>query len=305
MIRVIQVTQPGGPEVLNLAEQPEPVAKADEIVVRVHAANINPTDLAARMGYGATSPPKPPYVLGWDFAGKVQAIGDDVSEFKPGDRVVGMIPWYSDKGSRGAYVEAVAVKAEWAVPLPTSISYEVASTIPLNSLTAKQALDMLDVAPQSDILVTGASGGVGGFAVQLALREGHRVSAVAGRDDVAWVDELGAQVVHPRDVDYSRIGRFDWVFDAVPVGAKVLAAVAGGGVVISTRPVEKADPDRHIRQEVVLVQSDRKILKEMVQLTAEGILKTRVAQTFPLENAREAHQRYEQGGLKGKIVLRS
>src|SRR3954447_1682379 len=133
-MRVVEVTELGGPEVLKVAERPAPQPGPGQVVVRVRAANVNPTDLGARVGAGRVTPPDPPFVLGWDLAGEVAAIGEGVSDFNARDRVVGMVQWYEAGGSVGAYAECVAFDAEWLVPLPDSLDYETACTIPLNAV---------------------------------------------------------------------------------------------------------------------------------------------------------------------------
>jgi NADPH:quinone reductase len=302
-MRVVEVTRLGGPEVLAVAERPEPEPGTGQVVVRVRAANVNPTDLGARQGRGRHAPPDPPFVLGWDLAGKVTAVGDGVTDFSEGDRVVGMVQWYDQGGSAGAYAEAVAFDADWLVPLPNGLDYETAATIPLNGLTARQGLELLDAPVGSDLLVTGASGGVGGFAVQLAKRAGHRVIAQAGRDDEAWPRELGADEVLPRDADLGSIEPVPAVFDAVPLGEGALAAVEDGGAVVTLRRAPEADPARRIRQESFLVHPDRQALRELVDAVAAGSLRTRVDRTLPLADAAEAHRLVEAGGLHGKVVL--
>ena len=143
-MRVVEVTKLGGPEVLRVAERPEPEPGPGQVVVRVRAANVNPSDLGARQGAGRVTPPDPPFVLGWEFAGQVTATGESVEDFQPGDRVVGMVQWYDAGGSVGAYAESVAFDADWLVPLPNGLDYETAATIPLNALTARQGLELLD-----------------------------------------------------------------------------------------------------------------------------------------------------------------
>jgi NADPH:quinone reductase len=302
-MQVVEVTRFGGPEVLSLAERPEPRPAAGEVVVRVTAANVNPTDLGARMGQIPGAGPHPPFVLGWDFSGTVSTVGHGVRDLKPGQRVVGMIPWYITRGTVGAYASAVAVRAEWLVPLPEGLSDALAATVPLNALTAHQALRLLHLPPQASLLITGASGAVGSFAVQLAVRAGHRVTAIAGKDDDGWVRGLGAAQVLPRDTDLSRLGPFAFVLDAVPVGEPALRAAKEGGSVVSTRPVPSAPPARRLRQEVVMIRADRDALEALVEEVAQGVLKTRVARVLPLAQAAEAHRAVEAGGLHGKIVL--
>lgn len=303
-MRAVVVGHFGGPEVLTVTNLPDPVAEPGKIVIRVLAANVNPTDLAARQGFVIGAPLDPPIVLGWDLAGTVEAVGDGVTGVAPGDRVVGMIPWYVIRGSVGAYAELVAVDPEWVVPLPDGLGYAEAATIPLNALTALQALELLAPAPSSELLVTGASGAVGSFAVQMALAAGHSVTAVAGRDDETWVAGLGkVTAVLSRDTDLSGVGRFPSVLDAVPVGEPALAAVADGGHVVATRPTPPADAARQVRQDVVLIRADRPALAEVVADVAAGRLQTRVDRTIPFEEAAEAHRLVEAGGLHGKVVL--
>jgi NADPH:quinone reductase-like Zn-dependent oxidoreductase len=301
-MRVIEVTEVGGPEVLQVVERPDPTPGPGEAVVRIEAANVNPTDLGARTGHGPRAMPDPPYVLGWDFAGEVVAVGDGDVEVSPGDRVVGMIHWYDSEGQLGAYAERVAVPAAWLVPLPNALEPTTAATLPLNALTADQGLGILDLSKDATLLVTGASGAVGAFAVQLGKAAGLRVIAQASDGDEDWVRSLGAdEVVVGRDVDYGSLGPVDGLFDAVPVGDAAFAAVRDGGAAVSTRPVP--EPDRGIRQQVFLITPDVERLEGIVEDTAAGWLKTRIDRVLPLEQAAEAHRLNEAGGLRGKVVL--
>jgi NADPH:quinone reductase-like Zn-dependent oxidoreductase len=243
-------------------------------------------------------------VLGWDLAGEVTAVGDGGTEFDLGDRVVGMIQWYYQEGSVGAYAESVAVDADWLVPLPEGLNDTTACTIPLNAVTARQGLELLELSGPSELLVTGASGAVGGFAVQMAAAAGHRVLALAGSDDEEWPRELGADEVLPRDADLKAIDPVPAVFDAVPLGEPALAAVEDGGAVVHTRTgMPEADPARGLRQHSFLIHPDRDALREVVAAVASGRLRTRVAKVLPLAEAAEAHRLVEAGGLRGKVVL--
>lgn len=302
-MKVIEVTEFGGPEVLRPAERPAPAPAPGQVVVRVCAANVNPTDLGARTGHGPRGVPDPPFVLGWDFAGEVESVADGAEGVRPADRVVGMVHWYDAKGEVGAYAEAIAVDASWIVPLPDGLDYVAAATIPLNALTAVQGLELLSLREPTALLVTGASGAVGGFAVQLAAQAGHRVIATASSGDEEWVSGLGADEVLPRDADLGSIEPVPAVFDAVPLGEPALAAVRDRGTVVSTRKVPDADPARGLRQEVFLIQHDRDALRTLVAEVAEGHLKTRVDRTLPLTEASQAHRLNEAGGLRGKVVL--
>jgi NADPH2:quinone reductase len=303
-MRAVVVTEAGGPEVLEVQDRPDPVPGAGEVVVRLAAANINPTDIGARHGM---FPPGlaidgPPYVLGWDLAGEVVAVGDDVSDHQAGDLVVAMIPWYAAGARYGAYAELVLLRGEWLVELPADADPVHASTLPLNALTAEQALAELGAPRGAEVLITGASGGVGSFAVQVAVALGLRVTAVAGTGDEEWLRELGAEQVLPRDVDYSTVGPFQYVLDAVPLGAGVFPAVGDGGTIVSTRPIGD-EAGRDVDQRWMLIESDREALRSIVDRFAAGELRTRVAQTVPLDQADEAHRLAERSGRQGKIVL--
>lgn len=304
-MRVVVVPAPGGPEVLALVERPDPEPAAGQAVVRLQAASVNPIDLAARTGW---HPPgfdivDPPYVLGWDLAGEVVATGEGVEGWAPGDPVVAMIPWHAAGGRYGASAELVLVEADWLVRRPDGLDPVVAATAPLNGLTAVQTLAMLGVVPGDELLVTGASGGVGGFAVQLAVQSGVRTTALAGTGDEAWVRELGADVVLPRDADLSGVGRFRHVLDAVPLGAPVFPAAADGGTIVDTGGVPEAPPGAAFQQRMVLVQQDTAALAGLLDGLVDGTLRTRVATTVPLADAAEAHRLAAERGRRGKVVL--
>ena len=199
-MHVAEVTAFGGPEVLRITERPDPAPAPGEVVVRIRAANVNPTDLSVRSGQARRRLPElqPPFVPGWDLAGEVTAVGSEATGFAPGDRVLGMIPFGRIGGRVGAYAQAAAVDPGWLAPLATDIDDPTAATLPLNALTAQQALDLIAAPPGATLLITGASGAVGGFATQLAARAGCRVLAQASDDDEEWVASLGATEVLPR-----------------------------------------------------------------------------------------------------------
>lgn len=302
-MQVCEVTEFGGPEVLRMAERPWPEAAEDEVVVAIAAANVNPTDLSSRSGQGRSRMPDltPPFVPGWDLAGTVAEVGSAVDTYRPGDAVVGMIPWGWITGRVGAYAQAAAVEPGWLAPRPEGLDEVTGATVPLNVLTARQKLDALALEPGSTLLVTGASGAVGSFATQLAVADGLRVLAVASNDDEDWVASLGPADVLPRSIDLSTLKPVDALFDAVPIGAETAVVVKQGGVAVFTRGVEVPDrPD--LRVEVLLAKPDPR-LAELTRRVADGRLRTRVAQTLPLSKAAEAHRLNERGGLRGKIVL--
>jgi NADPH:quinone reductase len=305
-IRVCEVTAFGGPDVLAISERPWPVpATPSEVVVSIATATVNPTDVAARAGAHARRLPdlRPPFVPGWDFAGTVTEVGAEASGYAVGDRVVGMIPWVRIGGRVGAYADAAAVDPAWLAPWPLGLDEITAATVPLNALTARQALDRIAAPPGATILVTGASGAVGGFATQLAVRDGLRVLAVASDGDEEWVAGLGPAEVLLRSTDLARVGPVDALLDAVPIGAAAADAVGAGGVALFTRRVGELPAANGLRVETPLVEPEPVALAELTRLVASGHLHTRVARALPLADAGEAHRLVERGGLRGKIVL--
>jgi NADPH:quinone reductase len=296
-VRVAEVTAFGGPDVLRVGERPDPEPAPGEVVVAIRATTVNPTDFSTRDGSGRRRLPElePPFVPGWDLAGEVVSTGA---------RVVGMIPFVRIGGRVGAYAERAAVDPAWLAPLPDGVPFEEAATLPLNGLTARQSLDLLGLAAGDRLLVTGASGGVGGFAVQLAVADGLRVIAVAGRDDEEWVASLGAQEVLARDADLTGIEPVDGVLDAVPIGPSAsTAALRDGGTAVFTRPPNPPEPGRDQRFETVLVQPDAALLAELAEQLGAGALRTRVSHALPLDEAARGHELAEAGGLRGKVVL--
>ena len=305
-MRVAEVTAFGGPEVLQIAERPDPVAGTGQLVVAIRAAAVNPTDIGTRSGQARRRLPdlEPPFVPGWDLAGEVSQVGEGVSAYAAGDRVVGMIPFTRTGGRVGAYAEAAAVQPGWLAPLDPAVSFEEGATLPLNSLTAREALRMLALPPGARLLITGAGGAVGGFATQLAVAAGLEVIAVAGRNDEDWVAGLGPAEVLPRDADLGAIEQVEGVIDAVPLGpAASTPALRDGGTAVFTRPPDPPESDRDLHLESFLVSSDAAGLRELSARLAAGELRTRVARTLPLEEAAEGHRLTEAGGLGGKVVL--
>ncbi|WP_086829948.1 NADP-dependent oxidoreductase [Allokutzneria sp. NRRL B-24872] len=291
-MRVIELSEYGGPEVLRLAERPEPGAAPGRVLVRVAASTVNPVDQAVRAGFMGDFPK--PVVLGWDLAGTVV---EDAEGFRAGQRVAGMVPWFAS-AHEGTYAEVVSVEPEWLAPLPDGISLDEAATIPLNALTASQALGLLKVHSGQSLLVTGASGAVGGYAVQLAARAGAHVIAVASAGDEDHVAGLGAkEVIGREDLGGQRV---DAVFDAGTAGPSLIGAVRDGGTFVAVIPPGLPEPERGIRVERVNVVPDAAKLRELV--TAG--LTTRIADVIPLADAAEAHTRAAAGGLRGKLVLR-
>jgi NADPH:quinone reductase len=306
-IHVCEVTEFGGPEVLRIAERQWPEPTEYEVVVAIAAVNVNPTDLSARSGAARRRMPDltPPFVPGWDLAGTVAEVGSAVAAlgaYRTGDPVLGMIPWGRIGGRVGAYAQAAAVDPDWLTPRPDGLDAITAATVPLNTLTARQALDLMALPPGSKLLITGASGAVGSFATQIAVADGLEVLAVASAGDEDWVAGLGPARVLPRSTDLTSLEPVDGVLDAVPVGPDATAPVKPGGVALFTRGIEVPDrPD--LRVETPLVHGDPEMLGLLTDQVAQGRLKTRVDRTLPFAEAAEAHRLVEAGGLRGKVVL--
>ena len=303
-MRVVEVAAFGGPEALQVVERPDPVAAPGQVLVRVRAANVNPTDLSVRDGSVVRRNPNvtPPVVPGWDLAGEVAAVGDGVTGLTPGQRVVAMLHWPTYTGAVGAYSELVALDAGLVIPTPDGVDDPTAATIPLNALTADQALAIIDPEPGTTLLVTGASGAVGAFAAQFAVQRGLRVIAQAGRDDEDFVWSLGVEDVLPRDADLTAIDEVDNVLDAVPIGPVAATRMAAGGTAVFTRGIQGEAPEGQ-RYEVVLCKDDPVALRRVVADVGDGLIATREAQVLPMEDAPRAHELTETGGNHGKIVL--
>ncbi|MGH3301835.1 MAG: alcohol dehydrogenase catalytic domain-containing protein, partial [Streptosporangiaceae bacterium] len=177
------MTEFGGPDVLHIVELPDPEAGPGEMRMRVRAAAVNPTDTGLRGGARASQLKDipPPYVPGMDAAGELDQIGPGVStDLRVGDRVMAIVVPH---GSHGAYAELVVVPAESVTRVPAGATDAEAATLPMNGLTTRQALDVLDLAPGQTLVVTGAAGAVGGYAVQLGKAEGLRIVADASTRD--------------------------------------------------------------------------------------------------------------------------
>lgn len=293
-MKAVQINAYGGTEVLELADRPAPTAGPGQLVVRVEAATVNPVDIATREGWMAPAFGEValPAVPGWDLVGTVLS-GDG---FAVGTRVAAMLPWYVRHD--GAYAEQVLVDTAWAAAVPAGLDPIEAATIPLNGLTAAQALALLDLPAGASLLVTGASGGVGGFAVELAARAGLRVLALASTGDEEHVRALGADDVLPRGTDLSTLA-VDGVLDAAELVAPALAATRDGGRFLAVTDPSIPEAERGITVLKVGVVGDG---PGLATLLAAG-LTTRVAETLPLADAAKAMDVASTPGVRGKVVL--
>jgi NADPH:quinone reductase len=309
-MKAVGVTEFGGPEVLRLLDLPAPQAGPGEIRIRVRAAAVNPVDAMVRRGAAFVSDAEPPHVPGMDAAGVVDQIGEGVStDLGIGDRVMAVAVV---SGTRGAYAEHLVVPAESVVRAPADASDAEAATLPMNGLTARMALDLLELPPGATVAVTGAAGAVGGYAVQLAKADGFRVIADAAAKDEQLVRGLGADVVLPRGDDFPELVRkevpdgVDGLVDTAGVAATAVRAVADGGRVSTSRGGTPVPEDRGIVTRSTFVPRyarEHAELDRLRQLAEEGRITLRVARTLPAEQATEAHRLLEAGGLRGRLVL--
>jgi NADPH2:quinone reductase len=311
-MRVVEVRRYGGPEVVGEAERPDPRSQPGRVLVRVAAAEVNPVDLWAREGLVQAVTPglEPPFVAGWNLAGTVLTAAEG---FEAGQPVIGPIPWFGvAKDGIGAHAEIVSAEPGWLAPLPAGADPVQAATLGLNAPAATQALDLLDVGKGGTLLVIGASGAVGGFAVQLAAAAGINVIAAAGgADDEAYLAGLGAARVLPRTTPEELAAAVralepdgvDAVLDVVPLGAPALGAVRDGGAFVSASPPAAPAPERGIRVQAVSVRPDAEQLAALAADFAAGRLRTRVAGTYPFGAAVDAHRLAGTRGLRGRVVL--
>ncbi|MGV4988190.1 NADP-dependent oxidoreductase [Streptomyces sp. NRAIS4] len=285
----------GGPESVEIAEVPVPEPGTRQVRIKVAAGALNPVDAAVRAGvFGGAGKT---LGLGWDVTGTVDAVGAPAA-WRVGDPVVALVPGVADP--LGAHAEYVVVDADTVAGAPASVDAVHAGTLPLNGLTAVQALDLLDLAPGGRLLVTGAAGAVGGFAVQLAAHRGIEVTGHAREGDEELVRSLGAAHFTADGVEP---GSVDAVLDAAVLGAPALAWVRDGGAFVAVRDGVLPEAERGVRLENVWVRADGAQLAGLARLVDEGVLTLRVAETYPLEEAAKAHARLAEGGVRGRVVL--
>ncbi|MEU6275997.1 NADP-dependent oxidoreductase [Streptomyces populi] len=307
-MRAISQTVLGGPEVLEEVTLERPSPRPNEILVRVRAAGVNPTDWKHRENGGFLG--EPPFVLGWDVSGVVEATGIGVAAFKPGDEVFGMLPYPFGHGSHAEYVTG---PARAFAPKPSVIDHIQAAALPLVSLTAWQALtERADVRPGQQVLIHAAAGGVGHVAVQIAKSLGAHVigTASAGKHD--FLRSIGVdEPVDYTSVDFAEAVRdVDVVLDTIggETGLRSLRVLRPGGVVVSILPVgsdefyEEAER-LGVRAVRMLVDADRSGMRAVAGLVEKGALRATVAETFPLADAAKAHALGDTGRTTGKLVL--
>ncbi|MEU4467043.1 NADP-dependent oxidoreductase [Streptomyces sp. NPDC024017] len=298
----------GGPEVLKEVEIERPVPKPNEVLVRVRAAGVNPTDWKHRATGGFLG--EPPFVLGWDVSGVVEAVGIGVAAFAPGDEVFGMLPYPYGHGSHAEYVIA-PVRA--LARKPAGVDHTQTGALPLVSLTAWQALtEHADLQPGQRVLIHAAAGGVGHVAVQIAKARGAYVIGTASAGKHEFLRGIGVdEAVDYRETDFTEaVKDADVVLDTIggDNALRSLRVLRPGGVLVSILPGGSDDLYEEaerlgVRALRMLVDADRSGMEAIAELVEAGKLRATIAGTFPLAEAAEAHALGDTGRTTGKLVL--
>lgn len=304
----------GGPEVLEHVEVATPTA-ADlgptDVLVAVTAAGVNPIDVMTRQGGGmaAAGVVDVPFTPGWDVAGTVEAVGAEVTALQVGQRVLGLARFPREGGT---YAEHAVVPAENLVPTPDRLSEAEAGALPMAAMTAWQALaSTTTAAPGRRVLITGAGGGVGHLAVQIARSLGDHVVAIASSGKHDWLRSLGAdETVDYRDPEAvaALAGTVDVALSLAPGSREsALRAVRPGGTLVAlgggAGDLEEGAVSAGIRFEATHVRTERAWLENVVDLAGKGELLPTVSETFALADAADAHRSVESGHGTGKVVL--
>lgn len=300
----------GDADVLRCEEAPLPALSEGDLLVKVHAAGVNPADAQFRRGdYQSVAPLPLPFIPGWDLAGTVVAAHPGAHGFRSGDRVFAM----ADMRRDGAYAEYIAVRAEHVARAPARLPLEHAAAVPLAALTAWSALfDVGALRAGQKVLVHAGAGGVGLFAIQLARRAGARVIATASAANHALLLRLGAaEAIDYRSCDFaSRVHDADLVLDSVAgaVRERSWSVLRPDGLLAAiAMPPPDAQRARElgVRAAMVAVQPDGARLAQIAALIDAGELEVVIDSVLPLADAAQAHRRIEERHARGKIVLRT
>lgn len=303
-MKAVRVHRFGGPQELKIEEVPRPEPSANQVLIRVRAASVNPLDWKIRAGYmQAIMPIELPWIPGYDVAGTVEAVGADVQDLQVGDEV-----WATTPG--GGYAEYVALDASGVSRKPASLDFVDAASVPVAGLTAWQALfDVGNLQAGQTVLIHAAAGGVGSLAVQLAKWKGARVVGTASGANTDYVRSLNADQV----IDYKNsrfedaVSEIDLVLDAVggDVQARSFQVLKPGGklVAITAPPDESAAQARGVQVQFMAMQPKSEQLQQLAELFDQGALQTQTEVVLRLEDVARAHEQSETGHARGKIVL--
>ncbi|MBS0358534.1 MAG: NADP-dependent oxidoreductase [Proteobacteria bacterium] len=307
-MKAVRIHSHGGPEVLTYEDVPVPNIQSDELLIRVHAAGVNPIDYKVRQGiFRDDRKLQFPMILGWDFSGEVAAVGSSIKNFKAGDLVFG----HPSMMRQGAYAEYIAVKENEIALKPKALDHIYSSVIPLSALTAWQALfDEANLSANQKVLIHAASGGVGHLAVQLAKWKDAYVIGTASKNNKNFLLNCGIDEF----IDYN-----ETEFDKVLKNIDVVFDTLGGDVQMKSWPILKregflisiVDPNQieamskryDVHGKCFVVTSNYQELTKIAALVDEGYLAPYLETTFPLAEAAEAHRLIEQKHVRGKIAL--
>lgn len=293
-MKAVVINEYGNENVLNYTDVERPKAKEGEVLVKVHVAAVNPADWKIRDGMGESFGLKLPLILGGDIAGTIEEVGIEVNNFKQGDAVYGMTV---SGGFSGGYAEYAIAKADAIALKPESLDFEAAAAIPIGALTAWQAMfDLANLSSGQRILITGASGGVGSMAVQLAKAKGAIVIGTASGKNEQYVRDLGADEF----VDYTRqpfeevVKDVDVVFDTVggDTQERAFQTLKKGGFLVTSAqtPSEEKARKSGVEAAFVFCKPSAQQLAEINRLIEEGKLKIHIETVLPLIEVKKAHQ---------------
>ena len=307
-MKAVRFHEFGGPEVVRYEDVDRPRPAAGQVLIRVAATSFNPVDAAIRSGFlQQVFPVALPHTPGIDVAGTLAEIGEGLAGWSVGEAVVGFLPMTED----GASAEFVLAPAELLTGAPTSIPLVDAAALPSASLSAWQALlEQADLKAGQRVLVNGAGGGVGGYALQLAKQAGATVIATASPRSRDAVEALGAD----RIVDYTATAVTEAISEQVEVVLNLVNApesdlagltdlVSDGGVLVSTTSPVRDDPGRDVRSVRLFVRSDAGQLATIVERVDSGELRVDVSERFPLSEIARVHELGEAGKFRGKVIL--
>jgi NADPH:quinone reductase-like Zn-dependent oxidoreductase len=301
-MKAVRIHAFGGPEVLQYEDVPRPIAAAGEVLVRIHASAVNPADWKFRSGWFGKDAPLP-LTLGFDFSGVIEALGDGVTHWKTGDEVYGY--------GMGAYAEYIAVKESLVAAKPKTVDHVHAAAIASASLVAWKVLfETGGLRPGQKVLIHGATGGVGGFAVQLAHAKGVHVIGTASKRNQSYLKELGAdETIDYESVRFEDVVRnVDVVFDTQggETQARSWRTLKRGGILISiAQPPAPAEAEKHgVRAAFVVNEMRADSLNAITQLVDSGKLKALVDTVLPLSETRRAQELIQSGHTRGKIALK-
>jgi NADPH:quinone reductase-like Zn-dependent oxidoreductase len=297
-MQAVRIHETGGPEVLSVEEVDTPEPGDGELLIRVHAASVNPVDWKYQRGHAETDLPIAP---GRDVAGTVEA--SRVDAFAEGDAVLASVP-------RGGYAEYAVASALATALKPDALTWKQAAALPVTGMTAWQALfDRGGLEAGQTVLIAGAAGGVGHLAVQFAKVAGARVIGTGSSRNRDYVLGLGAaQYVDYTEQDVAEtVSDVDLALDTVGGGTteQLVATVRAGGVLvtIANAPPEESARARGVRAELLVMSPDAEQLARIARLVADGEVTLEIAEVLPFSDAKRAHELSESGHVRGKLVL--